>query len=89
MYAKIYDPDDFDDAQFPQARPIDAHIDGFFLTLKKGDRTILRINTEDSEALFVVHSLASGIAKCALVPAELENLRDILESVIRGMEGGS
>jgi hypothetical protein len=89
MNLKIYNPDPFDDAQFPQATRIDVYIDGSFMTLKKGDRTILRINTEDSEALFVAHSLISGIAKCAMVPAELDNLRDILEGVIRSKEGGS
>lgn len=85
---KLDQPDPFDDAHFPQARPLDVRIDGFFLTFRKGDQTIFRVNTEDAEALFVAHSLVSGIAKCAMVPAELDNLRDVLESVIRGMGGG-
>ncbi len=86
---KLDQPDPFDDAKFPQARPIESKLDNPFLILKKGDDTILRVNVEDSEALLAAHSLISGLAKCALVPAELENLKDILAGVIRMKEGGS
>lgn len=86
---KLDQPDPFDDARFPQAQPLETRIDGFFLTFRKGEQVVFRVNTEDAEALFVAHGLISGIARCAMVPAELDNLRDVLESVIRGREGGS
>jgi hypothetical protein len=89
MHHKLDQPDPFDDAKFPQAQPLEKREERGFLTFSKGGKTIFRVNIEDAESLFVAHSLVSGIAKCAMVPAELDNLRDILEGVIRAREGGS
>lgn len=89
MHTKLDRPDDFDDASFPQARPLETRLDGYFLTFRKDGQNILRVNVEDGEALQLLHSLVAGIARCRMVPAELENLQDIIEGVIRGTEAGS
>lgn len=60
-----------------------------FASFHKSNQNIFRINTEDSEALFLAHSLIAGIARAQMCPAELDNLRDILEGVIRGTSIGS
>jgi hypothetical protein len=88
-YIKIHQPDDFDDANFPQARPIGVRIDGHFATFAKDGEPIFRVNSEDAEALIFAHGLLKGVARTKLVPAEVENLIDVLESAIKGLEMGS
>lgn len=80
---------DFSDVKFPPAQELKMEVNGFFLTLVKAGEPLFRLNTEDSHALFVAHSLVRGIAKCELTPEELKDLNDILEGLIKGQDGGS
>jgi len=81
--------DPFDSAEFPQAKPIVPVVTGYFITFRKGEENILRVNFEDTGAMQIVHSILGGIAKAQLVPAEIEQIRDLLADAIRSSEMGS
>ena len=89
-------PDEFPNSDFPivlpkqpEAKPFLLKVDNYMLTVIKEGEPLFRVNTEDSRALFVINGLLRGILKGNLIRAELEDLTNIIESVIKGNEAGS
>jgi hypothetical protein len=70
----------FDNLKTPQ--PISIHLDGYFVSLYKGDVEVLKVNQEDTDALFTAITLLNGMLRAGVVFGEIEQMRDILQEIV-------
>ena len=72
--------EEINDLKTPQ--PISIHLDGYFVSLYKGDVEVLKVNQEDTDALFNAITLLNGMLRAGVVFGEIEQMRDILQEIV-------
>jgi hypothetical protein len=69
----------------PSVPSIVAHVetrDGCVLSVKKGDRALVRVNSENGAELCQLVTLLSGILGAELTRDEIAAVRDVLQGVM-------
>lgn len=61
---------------------ISIHLDGYFVSLYKGEVEVLKVNQEDTDALFNAINLLNGMLRAGVVFGEIEQMRDILQEIV-------
>lgn len=78
-FEKPQDPWDAVVINTPQ--PIRVKKEDYYIIVEKQDVPIVKVNSEDKEALNVAITLLNGLLRCGAVYGEIENVRDILKAI--------
>ena len=61
---------------------LSIHLDGYIVSLYKDETEIVKVNQEDTDALFNAVNLLNGILRAGASLREIEQMRDILQEIM-------
>jgi hypothetical protein len=70
----------FESLKMPKPINIAVDKEGFYALTRSGDE-IIRVGCEDYDAMYIAYRVLNGIVEAKLLPAEIEELRDILKDL--------